>query len=206
MVKREPAVRLAEHVLRNLHDGQEDWPLSLVNEVYVFGSFARGALSPHDLDIDVEHENDDKWCSHFVTSLAYGRDPNAPMRQLLATGQRGCQFTFNFREQADFELTLLWRRGDSLATALKRLHAIKADPAAGRAPRDSMGPLRSCQQQNHRAGPRRAIRGPDNEPYSRRTSCGPVEALESASPGGQGGRPLLGAAWHRSWSLPSSRS
>src|SRR5260370_6097060 len=62
------------------------------------------------------------------------------MGQLLATGKPGCQFTFNFREQADFELTLLWRRGDSLATALKRLHAIKADPVAGRAPRDSMLP------------------------------------------------------------------
>jgi len=126
--------------LRNLYDNRQDWPLSLVTEVYLFGSFARGALAPYDLDIDVEHENDDKWCSHFVTSLAYGRDPNALMRQLLVTGKRGCQFAFNFREQADFELTLLWRRGDSLATGLKRLRAIEADPAAGRAPRDSMLP------------------------------------------------------------------
>ena len=139
-VQRERAVRLAEHVLRSAHGGQQDWPLRLVTEVYLFGSFARGALAPHDLDIDVEHENDDKWCSHFVTSLAYGRDPNALMRQLLVTGKRGCQFTFNFRGQADFELTLLWRRGESLATGLKRLHAIKAEPAAGRAPRDSMLP------------------------------------------------------------------
>jgi hypothetical protein len=38
------------------------------------------------------------------------------------------------------ELTLLWRRGDSLAAALERLHAIKADPPAGRVPRDSMLP------------------------------------------------------------------
>ena len=139
-MQRERAVKLAENVLRNLHDGQQDWPLSLITEAYVFGSFARGALSPHDLDIDVEHENDDKWCSHFVTSLAYGRDPNALMRRLLVTGQRGCQFTFNFREQADFELTLLWCRGDSLVTALERLHAIEAHPAAGRSPRDSMLP------------------------------------------------------------------
>ena len=140
MVERERAVKLAEHVLRNLWCGQQEWPLSLVTEVYVFGSFARGALAPHDLDIDVEHGNDDKWSAHFVTSLAYGRDPNALMRRLLAAGKRGCQFTFNFRKQADFELTLLWRRGDSLAAALERLHAIKADPAAGRAPRDSMLP------------------------------------------------------------------
>jgi hypothetical protein len=137
-MNRERAVELAERVLRNLQAGREEWPLSLATEVYVFGSFARGALSPHDLDIDVEHDRDDKWSAHFVTSLAYGRDPNAPMRRLLTTGKRGCQFTFNFREQADFELILLWRRGDSLATALGRLQAIKADSAAGRAPRDAM--------------------------------------------------------------------
>ena len=59
MVQRDRAVRLAEHVLRSAHDGQQDWPLSLVTEVYLFGSFARGALAPHDLDIDVEHENDE---------------------------------------------------------------------------------------------------------------------------------------------------
>lgn len=140
MVKRERAVELAEHVLRNLREGQKEWPLSLVTEVYVFGSFARGALSPHDLDIDVEHSSDDEWGAHFATSLAYGRDPNAPMRRLLTAGKRGCQFTFNVRDRADFELTLLWRKGDSLATALERLHAIKADLTAGRAPRDSMLP------------------------------------------------------------------
>ena len=49
-------------------------------------------------------------------------------------------FTFDFRKESDFDLTLLWRRGDSLAIALERLHAIKADLTAGRAPRDSMLP------------------------------------------------------------------
>lgn len=62
------------------------------------------------------------------------------MRRMLATGKRGCQFTFNFREEADFELTLLWRKGDDLAVASERLRAIGADPEAGRAPRDSMLP------------------------------------------------------------------
>jgi hypothetical protein len=44
-VKRERATELAGHLLRNLDAGQNDWPLSLLTEVYVFGSFARGALS-----------------------------------------------------------------------------------------------------------------------------------------------------------------
>lgn len=222
MVQRDRAVRLAEHVLRSARDGQQDWPLSLVTEVYLFGSFARGALAPHDLDIDVEHENDDEWCSHFVTSLAYGRDPNALMRQRLATGKRGCQFTFNFLEQADFELTLLWRRGESLATGLKRLHAIKADPAAGRAPRDSMlpqfegldawvpRPYREvlCAAVSSKAiGLDRVVlpEGPITSRIAAEHLAGRWK-LESAVPGGRSGRPLLGAAWHRSWPLPSSRS
>jgi hypothetical protein len=37
-------------------------------------------------------------------------------------------------------MTLLWRKGDPLAAALKRLQAILPDPAEGRAPRDAMLP------------------------------------------------------------------
>ena len=37
-------------------------------------------------------------------------------------------------------MALLWRRGEALHTALARLHAIDADPAAGRADRDAMLP------------------------------------------------------------------
>jgi hypothetical protein len=43
-MKRERAVDLAAHLLRNLDANQHEWPLSLLTEVYVFGSFARGAL------------------------------------------------------------------------------------------------------------------------------------------------------------------
>jgi hypothetical protein len=112
----------------------------MVTELHVFGSFARGALAPHDLDIDVEFEGDDQWISHFVTALSYGRDPHSPIRRMLTGGKRGCQFTFNFRKQADFDLTMLWQKGDDLAAALARLDAIGADLTAGRAPRDSMLP------------------------------------------------------------------
>jgi len=139
-VERQRAVDLAEQVLQNLLDGLDTWPLSLVTEVYVFGSFARGALVPHDLDVDVEHLTDEEWGMRMIHSLSYGRDPYAPTRRLLNGGKRGCQFVFNFRERADFELTLLWHKGDSLAVALERLRTIEADPGAGRAARDSMLP------------------------------------------------------------------
>jgi hypothetical protein len=139
-MKRERAVSLAEKILESLEAGQHQWPLSLVNEVYVFGSFARGALEPHDLDVDVELGSDEEWVSHFVHCLSYGRDCYAIIRQGLRGRARGTQILCNFLEQADFEMTLLWRRGDSLAVALGRLRAIAADATAGRAVRDSMLP------------------------------------------------------------------
>ena len=139
-MKRERAVGLAAHLLRNLDANQHEWPLSLLTEVYVFGSFARGSLEPHDVDIDVEYIGDDRWHRHMVTSLTNGRYPYSSMRQMLTAGKRGIQFQFEFRERADFEMILLWRHGDSLGTVFDRLHAIQGDPAAGRAERDSMLP------------------------------------------------------------------
>jgi hypothetical protein len=135
-VKRERA----EHVLQKLDERQGEWPASLVTGLYVFGSFARGAPEPHDVDIDVEHEIDERWASHFAGCLAYGRNPHSPVKRMLTDGKRGCQFQFNFRDRADFDMTLLWRKGDTLQAGLERLTAIQADPAAARAPRDAMLP------------------------------------------------------------------
>ena len=42
-VKRQRATELAGQLLSALDGGQQDWPVSLVTEVYVFGSYARGA-------------------------------------------------------------------------------------------------------------------------------------------------------------------
>jgi hypothetical protein len=139
-VKRERALLLTEHVIRALDENQLAWPLSLVTELYVFGSFARGALDPHDVDLDAEFHPDERWRSHFATCLSYSRDPHALFRRPLTGGKRGCQFQFRFRDRADFEMTLLWRRGDTLQVALDRLAAIQTNPAAGRAPREAMLP------------------------------------------------------------------
>jgi hypothetical protein len=139
-VKRERALLLAQHILRALSEGQAQWPLSLVTGLYVFGSFARGAAEPHDVDLNIEFEIDDEWAAHFAGCLAYGRDPYSPMKRALTGGKRGCQFQFNFRDRASFDMTPLWNRGDTLQVALGRLNAIQPDPAAGRAPRDAMLP------------------------------------------------------------------
>ncbi|MEV7242761.1 nucleotidyltransferase domain-containing protein [Streptomyces sp. NPDC093248] len=41
-------------------DGDTSWPLALVQEVWLFGSFARGALEPHDVDVAVRFERDER--------------------------------------------------------------------------------------------------------------------------------------------------
>lgn len=135
---RRRAVALVEELLHRLHDGRRVWPLRLVTEVYVFGSFARGALTPHDIDLDVEVGRDDRWTTHFVDAFAAGRDPYAVIRRALTGGRRSFQVLFEGAKRVDFPLTLLWRRGDRLDVALRRLHAIAEDPTAARAVRDAM--------------------------------------------------------------------
>lgn len=140
MVKRERALLLLENLLGALDEGQVEWPISLVTSLYVFGSFARGALEPHDVDVDVEFKPDWRFSTHFATCLAKGRDPHASIKRTLTGGKRGCQFQFNFHDRADFRMTLLWRKGDTLQAALDRLNAIQSDPTSGRAPREAMLP------------------------------------------------------------------
>ena len=140
-VKRQRATELAEQLLSALDGGQQNWPVSLVTEVFVFGSYARGATDPHDLDIGIEIDrDDDRWLSHFITCLSSGHDPHSIIRRALVGASRSCQFMFDARDRADFPLTLLWRHGDTLACALDRLHAIMIDETAARAPRHGMLP------------------------------------------------------------------
>jgi hypothetical protein len=118
-------------------------PLSMLDEIHVFGSFARGALEPHDVDVDVELTADEQFRGEFAGSLSRGRDPFTSVRHALLGTQRGVQFRFQELSElraAEIETTLLWRRGEQLDTALARLHAIKPDPEAGRSPRDGMLP------------------------------------------------------------------
>ncbi|MEV4061102.1 hypothetical protein [Nonomuraea dietziae] len=139
-MKRQRATELVEQVLRNLDARLDEWPLCLVTEVNIFGSFARGAVNPHDVDMDIEHETTWEWATTSTSMRARGGDPGSLFRRPLLQGRRGCQMFFNFRNEADLEMVPLWRRGDALESALDRLHAIAVDPTAGRAPRDAMIP------------------------------------------------------------------
>ena len=135
------ALALIEEVLTRLVGSRHEWPLSLVGEVYVFGSFARGALQPGDVDLDVEFDqSDERWISMVIRSLSYGRDPYIEFRKRLVGRKRGVEFAFNDRADADYDMTMLWQRGEDVDTGLARVRAIRADSAAGRAERDAMLP------------------------------------------------------------------
>jgi hypothetical protein len=65
--------------------------------------------------------------------LGYGRDPDAPLRRALIGASRSCQAVFNVRQRADFEMVLLWQRGDPWEVALAPLAAVPVDASAGAA-------------------------------------------------------------------------
>lgn len=139
-MKRERATEMLEELIQRASG--HDWPVEAVQAVWVFGSYSRGAVEPGDVDvaIDLDRSND-RWRSHFVNSMMHGRSPFGVLRKALRGRRRGYEFVFE-REHGydDVPMTLLWKRGESLATARKRLQAIPIDPTAGRAPRDAMRP------------------------------------------------------------------
>ncbi|GAA2114976.1 nucleotidyltransferase domain-containing protein [Streptomyces synnematoformans] len=138
-MKRDRATSLLKDMLDRLEEG--GWPLDLIDEILVFGSYARGALNPADVDVVVEHRTDERLTSEFVHALSYGRDPSASMKRALKGSSRGLQIHFRERktlEEEGFEMTLLWSRGEPVSAARTRLETLTPDPSAGRAPRDHM--------------------------------------------------------------------
>ncbi|MFJ8158766.1 nucleotidyltransferase domain-containing protein [Streptomyces sp. NPDC094468] len=138
-MKRIRATRLLEDMITRLEDG--GWPLGLIEEVYVFGSYARGALEPNDVDVVIEHGTDKRWLGESLHASINGRDSYVGMRQALRGRTRGISFQFRGRTtllDEGFELFLLWRKGEPFSLARERLASLTADPAAGPAPRDHM--------------------------------------------------------------------
>ena len=141
-MKRERATVVLGEMLDRLEQGR--WPAGLVAEVYLFGSYIRGALQVGDVDVAVQHTTDERWVQQSVAAMFGGRDGYIPMRQALRGSRRGVSFHFQELETLQgegFELLPLWRRGEPVDLARERLREITADPAAGRAPRDHVLPV-----------------------------------------------------------------
>ncbi|WP_254708112.1 nucleotidyltransferase domain-containing protein [Streptomyces lunaelactis] len=58
-------------MLQRLDEGGS-WPLELVDAVYVFGSYARGALEPGDVDVAVDFRQDERMKQRTVAYLVSG--------------------------------------------------------------------------------------------------------------------------------------
>jgi predicted nucleotidyltransferase len=143
-VKRAEAARRLDALLKRVvrADGRY---LVRVREVWVFGSFARGALEVGDVDLAVEFDQTkDEAGRWFATLMAGGFDHLGALRRELRGNQRALEIHFNELDdlrKEGFEPELLWRRGDSLEEARARLAAVAPNASARRAARDSVHPL-----------------------------------------------------------------
>jgi predicted nucleotidyltransferase len=111
----------------------------LVTEIFVFGSYARGALKPGDLDVSVTYAITEEESRNWVAALFAGRDRTLELRHALRGNWRSVEMQFNNVDElrlAGFEPVLVWCRGEPIEVAQERLAAIPEDAAAGAAARD----------------------------------------------------------------------
>jgi hypothetical protein len=140
---REEATRRLESVLSVLAAPPDEAVLMPVSALYVFGSYAHGASTVSDIDVDVEYDVDDKRALVEMQRSMYGRSAAGDLRAALFGQQRIFHVHFQQRTRLSDQLgglVLLWRRGDSYEQARERLLALRPVPRARRAPRDPVAP------------------------------------------------------------------
>ncbi len=143
-MKRSEATKRIEGLLARVVNGEGSYS-PRVREVWIFGSYARGALEVGDVDLAVEFDQTkDEAGRWFATLMAGGFDHLGALRRELRRNQRVLELHFNELEdlrKEGFEPWLLWRRGDSVEEAHTRLAALTPDASARRAARDTVHPL-----------------------------------------------------------------
>jgi hypothetical protein len=109
-------------------------PLDLVRAVSVYGSYASGALTPADVDLDLELALDDPRVEEMLES----NDGLEPLLELLCAGDPTLSLSFNLAEEftrSGFTVISIWRRGQDLAVSHALLERIVPDSSRGSAPR-----------------------------------------------------------------------
>jgi hypothetical protein len=143
-VKRSEATKRIDGLLARVVTGEGRY-LPRVREVWIFGSYARGALEVGDVDLAVQFEQTkDEAGRWFATLMAGGFDHLGALRRELRGNQRVLEIHFNELDdlrKEGFEPRLLWRRGESLQEARTRLAGLAPDASAQRAARDTVHPL-----------------------------------------------------------------
>lgn len=141
-MKRERATQILTGLLHSLDERSGDPVVAMVGKVELFGSYARGAVEPGDVDVNVVYESQPALEFFGITDILNERCHSAIKRALVGNVRKvNMLFLNNFRERVpDANPIILWEKGDELEKALGRLHGIAEDPAAGRAPRTHMLP------------------------------------------------------------------
>jgi predicted nucleotidyltransferase len=143
-VKRSEATKRIEGLLARVVSGEGSY-LRRVCEVWIFGSYAHGAVEVGDVDLAVEFDQTkDEAGRWFATLMAGGFDHLSALRRELRGNQRALELHFNELEdlrKEGFDPRLLWQRGDSVDEARARLAALAPDASARRAARDTVHPL-----------------------------------------------------------------
>ncbi|ROP48015.1 hypothetical protein EDD94_7746 [Streptomyces sp. PanSC9] len=142
------------------------WPLTLVDELYLFGSYARGALEPHDVDIAVDFHRDERMPQREVASNFSGPPP--PQRAGSAVG----------RPQSRHPVPVRYRPA---SPTRKRGCAHAAPVAPRRQPPASSMPVCGSRRLRHGRSPGRSHCGAwRGGPLA----AGPTHQPQSAAPGG----------------------
>jgi predicted nucleotidyltransferase len=140
-MKRDRATGLLTDMPDRLEEGLR--PTSLVEEVHLFGSCARGALEPGDVDLVVRHTTDDRWLRESLHAFVNAQDSSVTMRQALRGRRRGISFHFQERsslEDDGIELEPLWRKGEPPRPGPATPRRDRGRPGRRRAPHDHVLP------------------------------------------------------------------
>jgi predicted nucleotidyltransferase len=125
-MRRDEATRLIESVLAAVTAADRTDAVHLVTAIDVFGSYARGALDPRDVDLNVEYDRQAALELFDVYEWMEGKATRA-IKTGLAGRTRKIQMQFEMRLSSEgyrgATLVPLWRAGDDLATAVDRLRA-----------------------------------------------------------------------------------
>lgn len=138
-MKREQATERLKELLVNVDAGGRH--AQMIDEIWVFGSYARGSLAPGDIDLEVIIAPDEQYRHAEVRAFSGYRHPRVDFLREIRGTRRCFEVAIVRRPELSFpEQKLLFRRGDTLKESLARLVEMPADAAAVRAPRDPVIP------------------------------------------------------------------
>lgn len=199
-MKRAEATERLEGLLERLVSGEGDY-LPRVSGVWVFGSYARGALQVGDIDLAVEFDQTPGERGRWFSDLISGRTNHlAVLRRELRGGQRCFQIQVNqlgTLQSERFAPRLLWRRGDSLEQAQGRLARMRPDAAAGPAARDPAHPLL--------IGFEKLIPRADRETFGILSWAGWIQSARVELPRTHAQHPVTRERFSRHWSASNPR-